>query len=241
MAPSHAMTGVLTGVAATFVAAPLLAPDLWTTATTAVLTAGAALLPDLDHPQATATRSQGPVSRAACTGVRALSARVWRATATPRDGGGWDADGTHRHLSHTVPAALLVGLVAGLVSLWWLGALLVAWLLASLALRGLFGRAARSWLAVSGVAAVVAALAVVVADLPAWWLGALVAVGMVTHVLGDALTPAGVPLLWPLARRGSRWWMVSTPFTLTTGTRGEKAVQVISGAGTVSLVLLLAA
>lgn len=40
------------------------------------------------------------------------------------------------------------------------------------------------------------------------WLGGPVAAGCLTHDLGDALTVAGVPLLWPRVIRERRWYPV---------------------------------
>src|SRR6185503_620148 len=72
----------------------------------AALTAGYALLPDLDHPHARATRLLGPLtgflSYLAQEGSRALYAR----TKGPRDE---DWEGTHRHMTHTLVFAVLAG------------------------------------------------------------------------------------------------------------------------------------
>ncbi|CAM3864565.1 metal-dependent hydrolase [Nocardiopsis rhodophaea] len=84
--------------------------------------AGAALLPDLDYPTSTATRSAGPVTAVLCRVVRAASSTVWRATRTPADDGGYsDGTGVHRHLTHTLPAAAVC----------WSGAPVVALMLAA--------------------------------------------------------------------------------------------------------------
>lgn len=45
--------------------------------------------------------------------------------------------------------------------------------------------------------AVVAVLGTVLGD-GLWWIPASVAIGVSAHILGDALTAVGVPLLWPL-------------------------------------------
>src|SRR5690606_22531276 len=106
MGSSHAATGLAVGgvvlAGLSWAGAPIGFADV---VFGGMVCAGAALLPDLDHPTSTATLSQGPVSAAASRGVRALSSRVWRATRTPWDRGGRDGDGGHRRLSQTVPAS----------------------------------------------------------------------------------------------------------------------------------------
>src|SRR5690606_10863349 len=181
--------------------------------------AGAALLPDLDHPTSTATLSQGPVSAAASRGVRALSSVVWRATRTPWDRGGRDGDGVHRHLSHTVPAAAVCGAVVAAAGLWWPALALVVWVVFSLAVRGLAAcwRGRRlGWAEASG-----AALLLTVGGLGSG-VGTCVVEGVVAvvvgeHVRGDALKVAGVPLAWQLRVRGARWRMVGAPIRFRTG------------------------
>lgn len=44
-----------------------------------------------------------------------------------------------------------------------------------------------------------------------WWVGPAFGAGHLVHVAGDWLTPDGVPLAWPLARRGKRWWRFRAP------------------------------
>lgn len=43
------------------------------------------------------------------------------------------------------------------------------------------------------------------------WLGMAVGVGAVMHCLGDAITKAGVPFVWPIPIRGKRWWDITLP------------------------------
>src|SRR5690606_1991902 len=122
MGSSHAATGLAVGgvvlAGLSWAGAPIGFADV---VFGGMVCAGAALLPDLDHPTSTATLSQGPVSAAASRGVRALSSRVWRATRTPWERGGRDGVGVHRHLSHTVPAAAVGGAVVAVAGLWLAG------------------------------------------------------------------------------------------------------------------------
>src|SRR5690606_41513753 len=82
MAPSHAATGLLAGVLATAAVAPFMAVGPMELAAGAAIGAGAALLPDIDHPNSTATGSQGPLTRLLSAGARQFSAWVYHATLT---------------------------------------------------------------------------------------------------------------------------------------------------------------
>lgn len=241
MGGTHASVSALAGVAVGAVAGGGLVELVWC----AAVGAGAGLLPDLDHPEATATRSQGPASRALSRGVRALSSWTWRATRTPRDDGGHkDGSGSHRHLTHTVPACAAVGVVCGAAAAHPAGAAVVVWLLVSLGLRGLgqclTGRdraALSSWLTVSLGALLITGVVVGVAPPHPVLLGAVVGVGAWVHVLGDWLTSAGVPLAWPLRVRGKRWWAFRSPlaFNADADSWQEKTVRAACAIGVPAL------
>ncbi|KUP98186.1 metal-dependent hydrolase [Thermobifida cellulosilytica] len=238
---SHATTGVLVGVAvvapvAAAAGAPATPAGLlaW-----ALLGAGAALVPDLDHPSSTATRSQGFVTGLLSRGIRALSVAVYEFTRTPAD----DSGGEHRHLGHTPAFAAVVGAAVGLLChlSWWASAV-TAWFLAFIGLRAL-RRITRGWLRAtlgSWAGAALGAFGVAALFLNAWevrpagWtVGLLVALGMVVHSLGDALTSSGVPLAWPFRVRGRRWAMLGAPRRLRfrTGTWPEWVVGALSLTG----------
>ncbi|SJZ38207.1 LexA-binding, inner membrane-associated putative hydrolase [Marinactinospora thermotolerans DSM 45154] len=268
MGASHAATGAFAGLAASAAVTALggASPDGWTLVGGALVGAGAALVPDLDHPDSTATRSQGPFTRWLSTGVRALSAQVYLATRTR-----WDrsSDGTHRYLFHTPACALALGLIVGVTAaLWWQVAAVVVWFTLSLALRGLgrclpagpartavtswlglFGPRRRGggmlrpatryrlveWASVSiGAALLTALLFNAGSHLAGAPVGAALALGMIVHVLGDALTRSAVPLAWPVAVKGQRWRMVGAPRSLrfSTGSWQEVVIRVVCLAGT---------
>jgi len=206
MGRTHALTGWCAGLAA----APLVgvatgAPQV----VFAAVTAGFALLPDLDHPGATATRLLGWFTRSVSWLLRKSSARLYEATKGPRDE---RCTGTHRHLSHTVLFAFALGgaaavgaavggpwVVLGVVAL---GLLLAAAVLGDWVL--LAGLAGGGWMAAHTDA--VAALAEV-----GGFLGAAVALGCIVHDLGDAITEAGCPFLFPLLIAGETWYEIRPP------------------------------
>lgn len=214
MGRSHAASGWCTGLAV----APLLGLHaLPQVLLFAVVTAGWSLAPDLDHPGAVATRWGGWVTSWLSLGLRRLSAWVFVVTRTARDR---DSEGTHRHLSHTVVFAVLVGgavAVGTALSPWWVvllpvvvGVLLAARSLGQWVL--LVGAAPLAWALLGGGD---------VLSPVRGWIGLAVALGCVVHILGDALTRAGVPFLWPLPICGQRWFRVGSPRCVRFAAGGE--------------------
>ena len=117
LAVSHATSGAALGLAVAGFA-PRVAdvhPSPGSVLTFAAVCAGAALLPDLDHPSSTATRRFSVFSWLACHAVRPLSAVIFDLTRGRRDHG----KGTHRGLTHTAVGAVLLGLAVNLASAAW--------------------------------------------------------------------------------------------------------------------------
>jgi membrane-bound metal-dependent hydrolase YbcI (DUF457 family) len=168
MGRSHALTG-----AAAFLA---FGPKggLVATAVGASVAAGAALLPDLDHPQATAAHLLGPVSKVVARGVAAVS-------------------GGHRGGTHSA-----IGVAAA-----WGGAYALAtwapWQCQAIAVALLVALAVRA-LEVPVVGGHVGALAVGVGvGIFAPTLSpTVVVIGYLAHLAGDVLTDHGIRPLWPL-------------------------------------------
>jgi membrane-bound metal-dependent hydrolase YbcI (DUF457 family) len=200
---SHALSGAVAGAGLSLA---FLHADSAEIALAAVLTAGAAVLPDLDHPDSSIARTFGFVTEAFAWVVEKLS-------------------GGHRHLTHSLAGAgIFTALVwlAGIYRHTWPGKIGLGFaltLLLAAALRALkIGGHAADLIAVAGAVAVV-------------WYGyrlALVpyavAAGCVTHVIGDGLTDQGVPLWAPLT--GQHVHLLPEPFAFTTGTRPERWVVV---------------
>jgi membrane-bound metal-dependent hydrolase YbcI (DUF457 family) len=232
MGRTHALTGWCAGAA--------LAPavglrSLAGMVVMATATAGYALLPDLDHPGARASRLLGPVTELLCRALRGASALAYRLTKGPRDE---DSPGTHRHLTHTVLFALVLGATAAVGS-----AAGGRWAVAGVAGFGLLLAidALGDWLwalAVGGAYGMVrhgGALAAL--HHAAGWSGIAVAAGCITHCLGDALTRSGCPFLWPIPIDGETWYEIRSPIRFTTGGLFERLVIVpIAAAAAVLLV-----
>ncbi len=187
---SHATSGALAWAALAPTVPPLFATTLspQDVLVGTLLCAGAALLPDLDHPEGTIAHFLGPVSRLLAEGVNFVS-------------------GGHRHATHSFFFAGLMGIGtwAGEHYLGQYFVLPLVFLLLGLACRALHlcppGEGIRSWGVV--VAESVVGTLVVERWLPnlPGWLPYLVAVGCLVHLAGDCLTERGCPLLWPWGHR----------------------------------------
>ncbi len=246
LAVSHATSGAALGLAVAGFA-PRIAtalsdggsgPSAGSVLTFAAVCAGAALLPDLDHPSSTATRRFSVFSWLACHAVRPLSAAVFRLTRGPRDHG----KGTHRGLAHTAVGAVLLGLAVNLASATWgtpvlLGTLFVC---LALALKGLDAlvpgppslviAAGLTWGVHTGIPGGTAGTA--------GWLGTAVTLGMLVHAVGDAITESGAPLLWPVPIRGRTWYPVGSPRAARFRTGGAVESWVVAPALTLGTLVL---
>ncbi|GAA2336880.1 metal-dependent hydrolase [Streptomyces cuspidosporus] len=192
----------------------------------ALICAGAALAPDLDHKAATISRSFGPVSRGLCEVIDKISYAVYKATkkrGDPRRSGG------HRTLTHTWLWAVLIGAGASLLAMTggrWavLGILFVHMVLA---VEGLLWRMARVssdvlvWLLGATSAWILADILHEPGNGADWlftdpgqeylWLGLPIVLGALVHDIGDALTVSGCPILWPIPIGRKRWYPLGPP------------------------------
>jgi hypothetical protein len=121
MGHSHAVSGTTVWLAgAAGLAAAGWPESPWHVVAGTVVCAGAALLPDLDHPSATIVLALGPVTRLLAKGIAAGSAAVHAATRTDRDrpngnghrrcpradGGSWGEPGRAAALDRRTPLHL---------------------------------------------------------------------------------------------------------------------------------------
>ena len=220
MGRTHALTGWCAGLA---LAPAVGVGTVHQAVVFAATTAGFTLLPDLDHPSASATRLFGWLTGALSWLLRRLSAAVYALTKGPRDEKG---PGTHRHLSHTLLFAVALGAAtsAGCSAggAWAvLGVLLFGLLLAVGALGDWlllpYGGAVAWWYFTAPDDRVAQ-----LADISGW-LGVAVAAGCFVHCLGDSLTESGCPFLFPLPIAGETWYELRPPkpLRLHTGKKVE--------------------
>lgn len=165
------------------------------------LTAGAAVLPDIDHPNSTLAHCFGFWTKSFAWLVGKIS-------------------GGHRHLTHAVLG------VAGFEFLAWLAAKFrheiggqvgLVVLLSLVIASGLYAAGIRGH--VADVVAIAASIGLVGTGTGLAHLAAAVGLGCAIHVVGDMLTEEGCPLLYPFSERHFR--LLPRPLAFTTGTRPE--------------------
>lgn len=243
MGPTHAMSGAALGLGvAAIVPSWLGGPTTAVGALTfAAITAGAALLPDIDSPQATVSRTFGFLSLGAAHVCENTALSVYEVTRTRRDN---PRENGHRTATHTIWFAFAVGLLVALaVGVFGKPAsIIVLFLMLGLAVRGLFPEwsGKSDWLAITVVAAL--ASAAVWAWLPQMAgsaaLGITITLGILAHLCGDALTKSGVPMLGGLVTiNGKRWWDICPPGFMRINANGV-ADKVLLGVFTVAAVYL---
>lgn len=239
MGSTHALNGAVGGA----LAAPLLGFGPLMTAVSVVITAGAALVPDLDHQNSTATLAHGRVTKGLAEDFRDLSAFAWSRTRTTYDDlsaeHAHDRKGTHRYLTHTIifsaGIGIFLGTVANIPFMRWL----IVGLMISFAMRGFFQMWPNRDLDAWPVRTAAGAVGGYVIPISPAAVGFLITVGCLIHIAADAMTKAGVPALWPIKVRGMYWRRFKTPITASTGHGWfEVGLRWASVVGTVAAVLL---
>lgn len=158
----------------------------------AVCAAGAATLPDLDHPNSSPARVFGPATR----GLAWLLGKA----------AGGHRNGTHSLLGLAVftAAAWTAGAYGGPVAVGITVALLTGMALAALTDQQLTLRA------LAAAAAGYAVARYIPQAVDGWMLPLAVGLGSVAHVTGDCLTDQGCPLAWPASQRTAQLPLVDT-------------------------------
>lgn len=186
MGRTHAASGAVVYLAVVPLLGMAGSPDPVSVLAGAVAAAGAAMMPDLDHPQASISRSLGPITYLLAKIVETIS-------------------GGHRQATHSILGMLIGTAVAAGFS--WAGGIALGLYLAFLAALGL--AALHVQLIRQPVPHTIACLLLgVVLTTTAVWrpptmlaIATAVALGMAAHIAGDCLTCEGCPLLWPLISR----------------------------------------
>lgn len=214
MGKSHSTSAVAAGLGV----APLLGlTTLVSAAPFALIAGGAGTLPDLDHRRSSASRVFGRFGYHLSGALRGLSNAIYQRTKGPKD----EPEGKHRHLTHTILFALVVG--GALAGLCWLAPPLALAVYAATAMLTA-DRLGDRVLIPAGIGLVPhAALLYQHPEQVAWQTGLAVALGMVTHDLGDALTHSGAPILaglWPFPIAGETWFEVKLLGPLSFRTNG---------------------
>lgn len=227
MGPAHALSGAAAWLGVGAAAAAFHQPMPWPVLLAgALICAGAALAPDLDHKAATISRAFGPVSRTLCEVIDKLSYAAYKSTrkkGDPRRSGG------HRTLTHTWLWAVMCGAGAAAVCVYggrW-GVLVVLFVHMVLAIEGLLWKHARAssdvlvWLLGAAGAWMLAEILDKPGNGAGWlftqpgqeylWVGLPISLGALVHCIGDALTVSGCPILWPIPLGRKRWYPLGPP------------------------------
>ena len=202
MGHTHALSGAAVWFAAVpvigMVYMPLRLPDI---AAGAIICAGAALLPDLDHPSATIAHTYGVLTELLSRAVNAVS-------------------GGHRHLTHSFFFVVLAaGITEGMAQLSPVAVQVFVALLIGIGLRGLAIGVPRRRVGSAVVNAMVNAGLLggfALLHVEYRWIGFAVGLGCLVHLVGDCITTEGCPLLWPWSAR------ISVPVIPRTGGRVER-------------------
>lgn len=187
----------------------------------ALVTAGAALLPDVDHHNATIAHSGGFVTK----GIAAAAGA---------------ASGGHRHGMHSILAIGGFTVSAVLASRWDAtvpvlglipaGSALLMLALVAFATKALhFSRGGILKLWAGAAVIVVAVLTLAPEQLE--WLPKSVMLGVILHLLGDIITTGGVPLLWPWVPKPPRSVAASPLLNAMWKPNGYVAVPILGNAG----------
>jgi membrane-bound metal-dependent hydrolase YbcI (DUF457 family) len=243
--PTHAVMGLAAWGAVSLLAiAHGVAMDSHTWLAGAALTSGAALLPDLDHPPATVSRSFGPVTKVLSRGVDLGSVGIYNLTRLKCDP---HRNGGHRTFTHTMVFAALAGIATtSLVRLdnTWVTAVLL-FFFAGLGVRGLL----HEWDHAADTFVVIVFSIAITWECWKWvrddqhtagWFGVAVIVGCLAHCIGDAITEDGCPMLWPFPLGRRLWRPIGPPTPMRYRTGGKVEMLFVGPLCTVLSVWLAA-
>ncbi|OLT36712.1 metal-dependent hydrolase [Actinomadura sp. CNU-125] len=208
MGRTHALSGALAWLAVV----PVIGREEWIgdyavslsveqVAAGAVVCAGAALLPDIDHHNGRIANTFGPITKDMCKWIGKIS-------------------GGHRQATHSLLFAIGMGIAMDLLAthfvyVWWA----CLFMIVGLGLRGIGldfeGKEPQSALADCALAAIAVWL---MHDLDMSFVGFAVGLGCFAHVVGDCLTPRGCPVLWPVP------WRTAVPVIPRTDGKVERWV-----------------
>jgi membrane-bound metal-dependent hydrolase YbcI (DUF457 family) len=252
MGPSHALSGAAVWLAGSWALdyfdqyhqSPL------QIAVGTAVCAGGALLPDLDMSGrvtarkggATVAHTFGRASLFVAEVLEKFSLVVYDATRMKHDP---HRHNGHRTFTHTLPFTVATGFLttwACAVGGKW-AVIGILFVMLGLALRGLLHTWAKraGWVPITIVsgAAAYGAFLYLPADRGYPLLGVAVGIGCLVHLLGDMITSAGVPVLWPIPLGRRMWKMVGVPNAIAVSVGGR--VERILLRGVFTLVSLAAA
>lgn len=246
LGPTHALSAVslfllITWLAKDFVFGTMLnTTNITVYITSLIIVVGAALMPDLDSVRSTSISTLGIVGKVLSKAMRATSLLIQSTIKGKYDKPTGDP---HRGFWHTAISAVLAGLLVSLVTsitiilpfkllgksltIGMLFTSLIIFISIQLAFASLFGKhyskvkrdgilSQIGLMIVSGVIALAITFALP-DNINYAWVGFSFGLGWLLHIFGDMFTVAGVPVLFPYARKGKRWWTYRMPFAIKAG------------------------
>ncbi len=191
----------------------------------AIICAGAAMLPDIDHHNASIAHSLPPLTR--------VLARFFQ-----------KVSGGHRHGTHSVVGVLFFGVMAWLASFIVIkdvgrfgdlniGAGLMAVILSAFAFKVLhfMPAAARRLPWVAGI--LVGIITTVVTPQGPSWLITCIMLGVVVHIAGDMLTKEGCNIFWPLTIKRPKFLSGAPLVSDVWGRNGRIAIPLLGSANSI--------
>lgn len=242
MGPTHALSSVAFALLFTWLASDVMfdkilgSKNVIVFISAMIIIVGASLMPDLDAVKSTSINVLGFIGTGLSKSMRGFSTVVQGLIKGPYD----KSSDPHRGFWHTLVAAFLVGLgVSGLtkidielftikstsITFSTLIVMLLLYLSIQLALSSLFKKLYNKHknkigkLGTNLGSLFFAGLLVYLlpSHLDYTWVGGAVIFGWVSHLLGDMMTVAGVPILFPLKIKGKRWWDLRLPLGIKAG------------------------
>lgn len=244
MGPTHALSAIaitflMTWLASDFMFETVLGSKSFIVfiAATIIIT-GSALMPDLDAVKSTSINTLGPIGSILSTVMRAFSSVVQNTIKGKSDSVGADP---HRGFWHTILAAVLAGLlVLALtrvdVNLFSINGVdirfsdfivgFIIYISLQLFMASLFksfykkskgSLVGQLIMNVASIGATAALIIMLPENLNYNWVAAAVTFGWIAHLLGDMMTVAGVPVLFPFKFKGKRWWNYRFPLGIKAG------------------------
>lgn len=253
MGPTHALSAIaiaflVTWLASDFMLGTVLGSDnaiVFVTAT--IIIVGASLMPDLDAVQSTSINTLGIIGTMLSKSMRAFSSII---QSTFRSSSDSPSPDPHRGFWHTFISAFVIGLLTmGLTSINYvlftikgvdiLVSVFIVVFIVYISMQLLMASLFKSFykkskgspisnvvVKVGSLALAIVLIAMLPKDLSYNWVGAAVTFGWIAHILGDTMTVAGVPALWPLKFKGKRWWNFSLPLGIRAGGWVEMSILI---------------
>lgn len=214
MAKGHVASGVMVGAVSSLALPDL---DLYSAVPWILAVAGASILPDIDAPGSTVSRMWGPVSNGiAVPGTKVRVPGI--STVVSKLSGG------HRAGTHSLLGVVLVAVLFAVLALHpigtGIGTALGTGLVLSIVGVLVPGKQVFEYWPINLGISVLAGAGMVLAPVPVLgqYLWLAMAVGTLTHILGDMLTVSGCPLWYPWSSRRDRF------FRLRAGGKFEPAL-----------------